>query len=323
MKYDKTKRFILGTSWGYWIWFLFAAVGQMSWVMACAFSGFILAVTLTATGVKQYKVTRQKRNAELYQTCPECGVHGAHGLIDSETGLCGDCSDSHVLEKARALVYDEEGMPQYVPLDPSSPASQLTAISRSYGLPVAGPPLKEFTREEEARYRNAQANHGLTEQELSDYQAERDAVADAATAVQDYVPKGQEELYALLHKKLRDQVAEVILTRGEAQPAHWEVHPKWMHDVEHVRPGASRISRLYGYPLHVADEYGVPELVLDPEPPPAPPEPEPGPEDPYRQSWNLGRKRAEPPDWAVIPVTGKRAEREDRYFKDRKDGYRK
>jgi hypothetical protein len=279
------------------MYILFAVAGQISWLLCLGFIGFFLALTTAATGVRQHQVTRQKRDAELSaRQCTECGVYAKlHGRV------CADCSDSHVLEKTRALVYDAEGMPEYAPtagppLTGASPAHQLAYLSDKYGLPVATPAQKEFTREEEARYRNVHPHHGLTEADLAEYRQERDAVADAASAVQGYVPAAAEEMWALLSKKLKTQAAAVVTEHGDGQLAHWEVHPKWVADVEHVRPGSSAESLLYGYPLHVDSAYGVPELVLDPEPP------EPEGADP-------GRTRIIPPvypEWSVLPTTGQR-----------------
>jgi hypothetical protein len=125
------------------------------------------------------------------------------------------------------------------------PQQQLEQLSRQYGLPVVTPALK----------------------------SEPLPLCTTAPTEPEYVPAGQEELTASLLEYVKAQVDEATRTRWTAgRRREWHVSPEWARDTQKLLNWADRLPSdpgfreslpgfLYGYPVVVGGEYGVPELV--------------------------------------------------------------
>lgn len=97
----------------------------------------------------------------------------------------------------------------------------------------------------------------------------------AAKAELEYVPAGQAELSNDLMECLARQVDEANRTRWSAgRKREWHISPEWLEEVRKLKSGGKPVWRprqreecdplpgyLLGYPVVVADHFGIPELT--------------------------------------------------------------
>lgn len=134
------------------------------------------------------------------------------------------------------------------------PAKQLSARSAPYGLPVITPLQKGVQLPVVAG----------------------PPVTARARKAAEYVPAGQQELTASLFDYMTEQVSEARRTPFTAgRKREWHVSPEWLEQVRLVRgvsgtavfvprmrSAADRAEgTAFGYPVVVADHFGIPELT--------------------------------------------------------------
>ena len=100
---------------------------------------------------------------------------------------------------------------------------------------------------------------------------------DAPEKEPEYVPEGQADLSAMLLEYMQDQVADARTTQWTAgRRREWRVSAEWLEEIRKLRTnGAGKLLReprqrvamksvpgtVFGYPVVVADHFGVPELT--------------------------------------------------------------
>jgi hypothetical protein len=176
-----------------------------------------------------------KRQAQKHiLQIPKCKACGQQKVVHIRTRLCSSCEEKFGLPAATV------------------PPNFYEGVWRSFTPGIPASVIREL------------AGHGVTENDLREYR--QNPVADADRAVADYVPEGQGELSENLLRHLKGQVIEAACT-ARGIPAHWEMSTEWAAETQQFKPSASRnTAYLFGYPVTVGQEHGVPELVPDPVP---------------------------------------------------------
>lgn len=179
---------------------------------------------------------------------------------------------------------------------PVPPIKQLQALSEEYGLPVITPLQKSEALPHGATawlyephscggmyYQNAKfcPVHGGITVDMSGYAvtappaiAKPDPVPDDLST---YVPAGQAELSRDLYSYMGAQVQADVEAHGKRRlsASCWHIGPEWLKEVRKLKgpTGAPLfVSRyrqekwqsagtLFGYPVVIGDQYGVPELT--------------------------------------------------------------
>lgn len=172
----------------------------------------------------------------------------------------------------------------------SSPAAQLEKLSQQYGLPVVtelkkpglpavtsthvcyhkdGVPQYRYTQDCPLHGASFAASLGKPVVILPPEPVAEEVPEPEPEPVDDYVPAGQQDMLAELHRVVKVQAREHG-PAGHYPSLRWFMSPGWLAEVRKLRdthgqllcvprPGQS-VERLYGYPMTVGESFGVPEL---------------------------------------------------------------
>lgn len=172
----------------------------------------------------------------------------------------------------------------------SSPAAQLEKLSQQYGLPVVtelkkpglpavtsthvcyhkdGVPQYRYTQDCPLHGASFAASLGKPVVILPPEPVAEEVPEPEPEPVDDYVPAGQQDMLAELHRVVKVQAREHG-PAGHYPSLRWFMSPGWLAEVRKLRdthgqllcvprPGQS-VERLYGYPVTVGESFGVPEL---------------------------------------------------------------
>jgi hypothetical protein len=165
----------------------------------------------------------------------------------------------------------------------SSPASQVQALGAQYGLSVVTglkkpglpvvivPPASPPSEEELAELRERLTVSLRRREPLvvlpRDAQFDPDPEPEAEPA-DDYVPAGQDELFAELSRMIRAQFLEHG-PAGHYPSLRWFMSPDWLAEVQKLKTATGKsvyaslpnpAGSLYGYRVTTGESFGVPEL---------------------------------------------------------------